>query len=96
MEVKNGTKFCPKIDQGSPKDHPRITQGSPKDLPRITQKRVLAKEKFLNFPVLGNPMNSSLNFRSSLNFLSLVPQKRGSAGHLSSGTNRDFSKAGIE
>jgi hypothetical protein len=49
MTVKNGTKFCPKIDQGSPPDHPRISPGSPKDLPRITQKRVLAKEKFLKF-----------------------------------------------
>jgi hypothetical protein len=27
MEVKNGTKFCPKIDQGSPKDHPKTGPG---------------------------------------------------------------------
>jgi hypothetical protein len=31
MEVKNGTKFCPKIDHGSPPDHPRISPGSPKN-----------------------------------------------------------------
>jgi hypothetical protein len=58
MEVKNGTKFCPKIDQGSPKDHPRITQGSPKDHPKTGP----GEGEVLKFPCFRKSNEQFLKF----------------------------------